>query len=41
MGTIYKYSKERYDAEDCFFPGSELVDGTIKGALKAGMRAYY
>jgi hypothetical protein len=39
--AIYKYSDERYDEEDCFFPGSELVDGTVKGALKAGMEAYY
>ncbi len=39
--AIYKYSDERYDEEECFFPGNEFVDGTIKGALKAGMEAYY
>ena len=38
--AIYKYSTDRYDPEEWFFPGSELVDGTIDGALKAGMRAY-
>jgi len=38
--AIYRYSDERYDEEDCFFYGSQLVDGTIKGALKAGMVAY-
>ncbi len=38
--AIYKYSAERYDPEEWFFPGSDLVDGTIQGALKAGMQAY-
>jgi hypothetical protein len=38
--AIYKYSSERYDPEEPWFPGAELVDGTIEGALKAGMRAY-
>jgi hypothetical protein len=38
--AIYKYSKDRYDPEECFFPGSQLVDGTIQGALEAGMEAY-
>lgn len=38
--AIYKYSSDRYDSEDWFFPGSELVDGTVEGALKAGMEAY-
>ena len=38
--AIYKYSTDRYDAEDWFSPGSQLVDGTIEGALKAGMMAY-
>jgi hypothetical protein len=38
--AIYKYSTDRYDPEEWFFPGSELVDGTIEGALKAGMQAY-
>jgi hypothetical protein len=38
--AIYKYSADRYDPEEFFFPGSDLVDGTIEGALKAGMEAY-
>ncbi len=38
--AIYKYSDERYDEEEWFFPGNEFVDGTVKGALKAGMEAY-
>ena len=38
--AIYKYSADCYDPEEWFFPGSELVDGTIEGALKAGMEAY-
>ncbi|MCX6916607.1 MAG: hypothetical protein NT167_26775 [Verrucomicrobia bacterium] len=38
--AIYKYSAERYDSEEWFFPGSDLVDGTIEGAMKAGMKAY-
>ncbi len=38
--AIYKYSTGRYDQEDWFFPGSDLVDGTIEGAMKAGMEAY-
>jgi hypothetical protein len=38
--AIYKYSDERYDAEEWFFPGAEHVDGTIEGAIKAGLEAY-
>ncbi|MBM3128521.1 MAG: hypothetical protein FJ009_07830 [Chloroflexi bacterium] len=38
--AIFKYSDERYDSEDWFFPGSEHVDGTIEGAMKAGLAAY-
>ena len=38
--AIYKYSADRYDPEEWFFPGSDLVDGTIEGAMKAGMEAY-
>jgi hypothetical protein len=38
--AIYKYSDERYDEEEWFFPGSEHVDGTIEGAMKAGLEAY-
>jgi hypothetical protein len=38
--AIYKYSRDRYDPEEWMFPGSDLVDGTVEGALKAGMEAY-
>ncbi len=37
---IYKYSADDYDPEETLFPGAELVDGTIEGALRAGMKAY-
>ena len=38
--SIYKWSSESYDPDEWFFPGSKFVDGTIKGALKAGNEAY-
>ena len=38
--AIYKYSDERYDDDEWFFPGAEHVDGTIEGAMKAGLEAY-
>jgi hypothetical protein len=38
--AIFKYSDERYDPEEWFFPGSGHVDGSIAGALKAGLEAY-
>lgn len=38
--AIYKYSSERYDPGEWFFPGIEEVDGTIEGAMKAGLKAY-
>ena len=38
--AIYKYSSERYDPDEWFFPGQDLVDGTIEGAMKAGLEAY-
>ncbi|MBI5528460.1 MAG: hypothetical protein HY897_19175 [Deltaproteobacteria bacterium] len=38
--AIYKYSSDRYDPEEWFFPGSDLVDGTVEGAMRAGVRAY-
>ena len=38
--AIYKYSTDRYEPKEWFFPGSDLVDGTVEGALKAGMEAY-
>lgn len=38
--AIFKYSDERYDPDEWFFPGSEHIDGTIEGAMKAGLEAY-
>ena len=38
--AIYKYSKERYDPEEWFFTGAGHVDGTVEGAMKAGLEAY-
>jgi hypothetical protein len=38
--AIYKYSDERYEEEEWFFPGSEHVDGTLEGAMQAGLEAY-
>ena len=38
--AIYKYSDERYDPEEWIFPGAEEVDGTIEGAMRAGLKAY-
>ncbi len=38
--AIFKYSSERYDPDEWFFPGSQHVDGTVAGAMKAGLEAY-
>ena len=38
--AIYKYSSGQYNPNEWFFPGEECVDGTVEGALKAGMKAY-
>lgn len=38
--AIYKYSSNSYDPSEWFFPGSEHVNGTIEGALRAGLKAY-
>ena len=38
--AIYKYSDERYDPEEWFFTGAEKVDGTVTGAMEAGIAAY-
>ena len=39
--AIFKYSSMCYDPDEYWFPGEECVDGTIEGALKAGMKAYH
>ncbi len=38
--AIFKYSDMRYDSDEWFFPGSEHINGTIEGAMKAGLKAY-
>ena len=38
--AIFKYSNEKYDPDEWFFAGSEFVNGTIQGAMKAGLQAY-
>jgi len=38
--AIFKWSSERYDPDEWFFPGEEFVDGTVEGAMKAGLEAY-
>lgn len=38
--AIFKWSSEEYDPDEWFFPGSQYVDGTIEGAMKAGLEAY-
>jgi hypothetical protein len=38
--AIYKYSSEMYDPNEFFYPGSEFINGTIEGAMKAGLKAY-
>jgi len=38
--AIFKWSSEKYDPGEWFFPGSQYVDGSIEGAMKAGLDAY-
>lgn len=38
--AIFKWSREDYDPDEWFFPGVQHVDGTLEGAMKAGMLAY-
>lgn len=38
--AIYKYSDECYDPQEWFFTGAGEVDGTIEGAMRAGLKAY-
>jgi len=38
--AIYKWSREDYDPDEDFFPGIQHVDGTIEGAMQAGIVAY-
>lgn len=38
--AIYKYSSEKYAPDEWFFPGDHCVNGTVEGAMRAGMEAY-
>ncbi len=38
--AIFKWSSEKYDPEEWLFPGDHYVDGSIEGAMKAGLEAY-
>ncbi len=38
--AVYKYSSEKYDPDEWMFPGRDLLDGTIEGAMNAGMHIY-
>jgi hypothetical protein len=38
--AIYRHSNERYDPDEWLFPGAAELDGTIEGAMRAGMAAY-
>jgi len=38
--AIFKWSSETYDPDEFFFPGVQHVDGTVEGAMKAGIDAY-
>lgn len=38
--AIFKRSSETYDPNEWMFPSSELVDGTLEGAMAAGLQAY-
>jgi hypothetical protein len=38
--AIFRWSSESYDPNEWMFPGSEHVDGTVEGAMKAGLEAY-
>ncbi len=38
--AIYKYSDEHYDPNEWVFTGAGEVDGTIEGAMRAGLKAY-
>jgi len=38
--AIFKWSSEQYDPNEFYFPGSNYLDGTIEGAMRAGLEAY-
>jgi hypothetical protein len=38
--AIFKWTREQYDPDEWLFPGAGLFDGTIDGAMRAGLEAY-
>ena len=38
--AIFRYSREFYDPDEWMFPGGGHVDGTVEGAMRAGLEAY-
>jgi len=38
--AVFKYNNEKYDPNEWMFPGNGLLDSTIEGAMKAGMKIY-
>jgi len=38
--AVFRYSREFYDPDEFMFPGSGELDGTIEGALNAGLQIY-
>jgi len=38
--AIYRHSRNFYDPDEWMFPGAGYVNGTVEGAMKAGMEAY-
>jgi len=38
--AIFKWSSETYDPHEWMFPGADQVNGTVEGAMKAGLEAY-
>jgi len=37
--AINKWTWSGYDPDEFLFPGAEFVDGTVEGAIKAGLDA--
>jgi hypothetical protein len=38
--AVFRYSREIYDADEWMFPGAGKLNGTIEGALRAGIEIY-
>ena len=38
--AIDRHGRNKYDPDEWFFPGAEEVNGTVEGAMRAGLEAY-